>query len=425
MTGRVHIVGAGLAGLACAVRLTAAGLSVTLHEGAGHAGGRCRSYRDPVLGREIDNGNHLILSGNRSMLAYLAECGASDEIVGPADPVFPFVDITTGERWTIRPNKGRLPWWLYMPSRRAPDGGAFAHLAGLLRLRGAARDATVGSLLDGDPLYARFWRPLAVAILNTRAEEASAALLWRAIEESLAMGGAASRPLFARQNLGRTFVDPALASLQRLGAEIRFNNRLRAIDRKDDGALQLQFGDTVLSLGKGDWLVLATPPDITARFLPEVSALPKSWKHNPILNAHFAVGEPIALPAGQSLAGVTGGQWIEWIFRHGETLSVTISAAHAQAMESAETAAGAIWREVCAVLKYGDREMPAYRIVKEQRATIAQTPDQVNRRPAPTAAGGNILLAGDWTDTGLPCTIEGAIRSGHKAAALILAPNRQ
>ena len=67
--GRVHVVGAGIAGLACAVRLSLKGRDVTLYEAAGHAGGRCRSYHDKVLGRVIDNGNHLILSGNRSMLA--------------------------------------------------------------------------------------------------------------------------------------------------------------------------------------------------------------------------------------------------------------------------------------------------------------------------------------------------------------------
>lgn len=421
MTGRVHIVGAGLAGLACAVRLASDGRAVTLHEAAGHAGGRCRSYRDPILGREINNGNHLILSGNRSMLAYLAECGASDEIVGPAEAVFPFADVATGERWAIRPNSGPLPWWLGASSRRAPDGGAFAHLTGLMRLRGARPDDSVAALLAGNPLYSRFWRPLTVAILNTPAEEASATLLWHAMEESLALGASACRPLFARHNLGRTFVEPALAKLQQSGAEIRYNDRLRSITRKDDGAALLQIGAAELTLGSDDWLVLATTPEVTARLLPDVPTLSKPWKQNPILNAHFAIGEAVELPGGQPFLGVTGGEWTEWIFRHGEVISVTLSAALAQATESAETAAAATWREVQAVLGMKDRDMPTYRIVKEQRATIAQTPEQAGRRPAPTAVGGNILLAGDWTDTGLPCTIEGAIRSGHNAASLILA----
>ncbi|MBE9552867.1 MAG: FAD-dependent oxidoreductase, partial [Proteobacteria bacterium] len=237
MAGRVHIVGAGLAGLACAVRLATARVPVTLHEATGHGGGRCRSYHDPVLDREIDNGNHLILSGNRSMLAYLADCGAPDALWGPPCPTFPFLDLQTGQRWTIRPNGGRLPWWLAAPSRRAPGGGLRDHLGDLMRLHRAGAEDSVEGLLGGSPLYARFWRPLAISILNTPGRQASALLLWRTMEESLALGGAACRPLFPRHGLGQAFVDPALETLARLGAEVRFNERLRGVERDGDRAV--------------------------------------------------------------------------------------------------------------------------------------------------------------------------------------------
>ena len=298
MENRVHIVGAGLAGLACAVRLASAGVAVTLHEAAGHAGGRCRSYHDPVLDREIDNGNHLILSGNRSMRAYLADCGAADELGGPPRAVVPFLDLKTGERWTIRPNAGRLPWWLCAPSRRAPDGGLLAHLSGLMRLRKAGEGDTVAGVLGGNPLYARFWRPLAVSILNTPGAEASAALLRRTMEESLALGGAACRPLFPRHGLSRCFVDPALATLERLGAEIRFNARLRSIERDGARAVALSFADGERRLGGGDRVVLAVPPDAAARLLPDLPALAEPWDFHPILNAHFRLDRPVELPGG-------------------------------------------------------------------------------------------------------------------------------
>jgi squalene-associated FAD-dependent desaturase len=416
MEGRVHIVGAGLAGLACAARLARAGAAVTLHEATAHAGGRCRSYHDPVLDREIDNGNHLILSGNRSMLAYLADCGASGALWGPPRAVFPFLDLVTGERWAIRPNDGRLPWWLCARSRRAPDGGLLDHLAGFMRLRKANGDDTVEGVLGGNRLYARFWRPLAVSILNTPAGEASAALLWRTMEESLALGGAGCRPLFPRHGLGQTFVDPALETLRRLGVEVRFNERLRFVERDGDQAVALSFADGEQRLGEGDKVVLALPPDAAARVLPDLPALAEPWDFHPILNAHFQLDGAVELASGLPFLGVTGGEWVDWIFSRGEVLSVTLSAAGARAGEDAEAAAPAIWREVLTALERPDRPLPPHRIIKEQRATIAQTPQQAARRPAATAPGGNILLAGDWTDTGLPCTIEGAIRSGHRAA---------
>ncbi|MDH5410100.1 MAG: hydroxysqualene dehydroxylase HpnE [Alphaproteobacteria bacterium] len=421
MEGRTHIIGAGLAGLACAVRLAGAGQSVTLHEATAHAGGRCRSYRDPVLDCEIDNGNHLILSGNRAMLAYLAECGAADELWGPAEATFPFRDIATNEHWALRPNGGRLPWWLCAPARRAPDGGLFDHLGALTRLRGASADDTVEGILGGNPLYARLWRPLAVSILNTMADEASALLLWRTMEESLALGGAACRPLFPRQGLGQTFVDLALTTLEELGAEVRFNTRLRGIKREGYHARALKFADGDQPLDRGDSVVLALPPDAAARLLPDLPALTAPWEFHPILNAHFKLGEEIELPGGQPFLGVTGGEWVDWIFVRGDMLSVTLSAAGERTGETAEDIAPAVWREVLAALDIANLPLPPCRIVKEQRATIAQTPAQAARRQAATAPGGNILLAGDWTDTGLPCTIEGAIRSGHAAAALAAA----
>ena len=79
----VHIIGAGLAGLSAAVRLASSGIPVTVYEAANQAGGRCRSYHDPILDMTIDNGNHLLLSGNLAALSYLEKIGALDRVTGP------------------------------------------------------------------------------------------------------------------------------------------------------------------------------------------------------------------------------------------------------------------------------------------------------------------------------------------------------
>ena len=120
----VHVVGAGLAGLSAALDLVAAGVGVTVHEAGPAAGGRCRSYFDRELGCRIDNGNHLLLSGNRAAWAFLDRVGARGTMGGPAEPVFPFMDLATSERWTVRPNRGRLPWWVLSRGRRVPGARA-------------------------------------------------------------------------------------------------------------------------------------------------------------------------------------------------------------------------------------------------------------------------------------------------------------
>src|SRR5437764_14644400 len=127
--GCVHVVGAGLAGLAAAIALASEGRRVQLYEAAPHAGGRCRSYFDSELGCRIDNGNHLLLSGNHSALDYLDRIGALGTVEGPGEPVFPFVDTTSGERWTLRPNRGVVPWWVLRAKQRVPQTRVRDYLA--------------------------------------------------------------------------------------------------------------------------------------------------------------------------------------------------------------------------------------------------------------------------------------------------------
>ena len=140
MTGVVHIVGAGLAGLAAATRLAEKGRRVAVHEAARMAGGRCRSYFDQQLGLTIDNGNHLLLSCNHAALAYLHRIGAPDALDGPDDCVFDFCDLSTSERWRLRPNMGRAPWWILSRDRRVPGTKATDYLSGFKLLSAGAEN---------------------------------------------------------------------------------------------------------------------------------------------------------------------------------------------------------------------------------------------------------------------------------------------
>ena len=120
-----HIVGAGLAGLAAAVRLCDASHRVRVYEAAPQAGGRCRSFYEPALERWIDNGNHLILSANNEIFAYLDAIGARGALQGPDHAIFPFLDLKRGLKWAVKPNDGKIAWWLFDEERRVPETGPF------------------------------------------------------------------------------------------------------------------------------------------------------------------------------------------------------------------------------------------------------------------------------------------------------------
>jgi hydroxysqualene dehydroxylase len=408
-SGTAHVIGAGLAGLAAAVRLVGEGTGVRLYEAGRHAGGRCRSYLDAELGCRVDNGNHLLLAGNLRALDYLERIGALDTLEGPPDAAFPFIDAKTGQRWTLRPNRGVFPWWILSAKRRVPGTRATDYLA-VLALPRARSSATVVEALDRDEeVFRCLWEPLAVAALNTSADRASARLFWRVLAETLGRGGGACRPLVPRDGLSETFVDPALAYLRAQGAEIRFGARVRGLRFALDHVTELEFETGSVRLGRGDSLILAVPSAMAARLVP---ALTVPDAYSPIVNAHFRCAVPTDSPY---FIGMVGGA-AEWIFRKREGLSVTVSAAGKLVDQPAEELRSLLWRDAALAYRLPADPVPAARIVKERRATFLASPAQLLRRPAPTTRWKNLLLAGDYVDTGLPAAIEGAIASGFMAA---------
>lgn len=411
MTARATVIGAGLAGLSAAVRLRQAGVAVQVSDSAAQAGGRCRSYHDPQLGLTIDNGNHLVLSGNRAVTEFRAAVGAAPEaLAGPDEAAFAFADLADDARWTVRINRGRIGWWVAVPGRRVPDSRMIDYLA-LAKLAGAGPDDTIADrIATKGPVWERLLRPVLLAALNTDPGPSSARLAWAVLRETIGRGGAAMRPLVAHPTLAAAFVDPASAWLEAQGSAVRLNRRLRAIRFEGDVVAALEWSDGVQQVAPEETVVLALPAWVAADLVPGLSA-PKEMRA--IVNAHFAFP---AMPDMPPMLGLLGTK-AEWLFAFPDRISVTVSAAEHLVDQDRETLARTFWDEICRA--YGiEAPLPAWQIVKEKRATFAATPDQDRLRPGAKTRWRNLFLAGDWTQTGLPATIEGALRSGEVAAKL-------
>ncbi len=416
-SGTVHVIGAGLAGLSAAVAVAGSGREVVVHELARHAGGRCRSYFEPALGLTIDNGNHLLLSANDAALSFLRTIGSEGKLAGPGEARFAFADLASGESWTLHPNEGPIPWWIFARDRRVPGTKPLDYVS-MMRLLKPGHEESLDKIIDcSGVLYERLTRPLFLAALNTEPREASALLASAILRKTLARGGRACHPLIAAEGLGPAFIDPALSYLERNGAKLCFMHQLRRMAIADDRVQSLDFGDDRIELAPGDDVVLAVPAAVARLLVP---GLQGPGRFRAIVNAHFKVAPPDGFPRLLGVVNATA----EWLFAYPDRISATISAADRFIETPREDLAQAVWNDVAKLtgVKGG---MPPWHIVKERRATFAALPEENAKRPGAKTRLANLFLAGDWTATGLPATIEGAILSGKTAADLVLTRHRR
>lgn len=406
----VHVVGGGLSGLSAALTVSDQGKNVSLYEGSSAFGGRCRSYDDRELGCRLDNGNHLLLSGNSAAFSMIDRIGSRQRLFSPPEPMFPFHDLATGESWTLRPNNGCVPWWLFSPARRVPGTRPSDYLA-LRRFLHAGPRATVRQVMSNGPLFRRLIEPLAIASLNASSSAGSAALLGAVMRDTLARGGKACLATFPREGWSEALADPAVASLLAAGQRVASGRRISEIVVEGGRAIALREPGRLTEVKSTDCVILAVPAERAATLMP---GLATPSRHESIVNLHFKT--ELAGPVAGFL-GLIGGL-AEWLFFKPGIVSVTISAANRLADTPNQALAARVWREIQSACQV-EHPQPPYRVVREKRATFAATPEQEHERPSCRTWLPNVFLSGDWTATGLPGTIEGAIRSGRVAGEMV------
>lgn len=437
---RVAVAGGGWAGCAAAVELARGGSRVTLVESARSLGGRARGVE--VGGRMLDNGQHILLGAYEETLRLLGEVGIDPDAALLRLPVqmrYPFPEESGGmdfvaPRWPA-------PFHLLAALLRA-RGLARADKMALARFNSAAKwmgwvlynDCSVRELLERfgqtPRLNRLLWHPLCIAALNTPPERASARVFLAVLRDSLgARRRAASDMLLPRLDMGALFPQAAARYVERHGGGVRLGVKAEALVRGEDG-WQLTLNGQPETF---DAVVLATPATVSAALLaphPEAAALSEQlggFGYEPIATCYLQYDPSLRLdlPFYALLDDPAQGRWGQFAFDRGQLdakqpglLAVVVSAAGDAAGLGQDALAAAIAAQLARDLRRPELAAPQWsRVITEKRATFSCTPGL--ERPGNETALPGVLLAGDYTASDYPATLETAVRSGIAAATAI------
>lgn len=432
----VLVLGGGCAGLAAATALAECGASVRVLESRRAPGGRSRSWVDPATGDVEDNGQHLILGCYDEFLSFLRRTGALSEL--RFQERAEILLLEAGGR-VCRFARGPLPppldlLWGLLGLRGFPLRDVLAARALLRDLRRPAdgADRTVarwlGEMGQSGEARRRFWDPLVLATLNLAPSRAPRSLLVEVLRRALLGGAEASRIGFAGRGLGPLIVEPALRFLARHGGTVQTGAPVTGLEWDPAGrfsAARTRDG----SLHRAGSAVLATPHREAALLLAgradgfderRAEALAASS----IVAVHLWFDRAVSPHA---MAGLIDSP-IHWVFDRGRMggarppgyLALVTSGADEMVRWEGRRLQALALEELFRFFPLArGASLRRARVLKERRATPAFGPDQHRLRPGVRTSIPNLCLAGDWTATGLPATLEGAAASGHRAAAIL------
>lgn len=437
----VLIIGGGFAGLAAGVALAEAGWRVRLLEQKPHLGGRARSFLDAETGSVVDNGQHIFMGCYRATRRFLETIGTLDRLRFQPGLAVQFLDAD-GRLTSLRCPKLPAPWHLLAGVLGSGSFTARQKLEVMrlgLRLRsgrgadGAREARSVEEWLaargQSAGLRRNFWDLLCIAMMNEEPKLASAALFARVLRLALFHSSEDSRLGIARVGLSDCYTQAAAEFLAERGGRVDLgcNVARLAVRAGVCEGVETAEGEVI----SADAVVSAVPWFVFPRLLPE-ELLRSEPVFTDILRLHAAPIISINLwfdrPVTElEFAGMRG-TTLQWMFNKGrilgqpaDYLSLVLSGAHRHIQRDKNDLIEEAVREVRALLPEarGAKLLRAL-VLKERQATFSPRPETESARPPCRTPLRGLFLAGDWTSTGLPATIEGAVQSGYAAAGAVV-----
>ncbi|MDP4199645.1 MAG: hydroxysqualene dehydroxylase HpnE [Bacteroidota bacterium] len=422
---KIAIIGAGVSGLAAAVRLSESGFrGITLFEARREAGGRTRSFLDPKTGDTLDNGQHLLMGCYTATLDYLDRIGTS-RLIERIPLRIPFWSQTGVRSFTIdrtlAPPLNLLSAIMRTSMLTLAEKRSAANLGNALwrnKLPSDLPNLTCAELFkrfeQAASLCEKLWEPIVFATLNASTEQASAVLFTSVIREAFFSSRKASALLIPKCGLSELLIDPATALLERHGALTRLSDPVRNIEIEATG---------IRIVTDSDEQVFDRVVNCTNGLQGSNHTTGPATQYSPIVNAYFWLDRTIFNAPIQAFVGMT----LQWAFPKASMFSaqrvaLTVSAADAIVDKSNEEITSLLWSDlVRTVPSARDAQLMHAQIIREKRATPLFSPNVQMTRPLSTTDDKRFILAGDFVQNGLPATIEGAIRNGYAAADIAIA----
>ena len=428
MQKKVIVIGGGFAGLTAAAYLVENNFNVTLLEASPKLGGRAYSFVDRETNTEIDNGQHILMGCYYETIKFLSLIGASKNFYFQKRLKVDFVK----EGFKIHKLKS-FPFFYplnlifgFLNFGAISVSNRLSALRVLIKLPFySSKNFSSLSIIEwlekenqSEPIQKAFWKILAVGALNTSLEKASTKIFIDILKQIFLEGNKSATIILPKKGLSESYVANAQDYILKNGGDVRFSEQVETIIIKDNCVSKIQTSKGNYS--DFDYVISSVPAFALERILKgESSIVLPEFEYSTILNIHFWLKKNV-IP--DSFFGLIDSP-VHWVFNKGTHLNIVISDANELNNKSDDDILELVKGELKKYFLLDSELISNYKIIKEKRATFIPSKEIINKRPSQKININNLVLAGDWVNTGLPSTIESAVKSGRVAAEIISSLN--
>lgn len=419
------IIGGGIAGLTAASILSSKKNQVTLFESSPKLGGRTYSFLDKESNEIIDNGQHILMGCYAHTIDFLKLIGAENNFLYQKNLDISFISENR-KRYQLKAYTSIYPFNLLFAIHRyhilssSDKWKLISFLSKLLIVsKKSLENLSVYEWLlkenQTENLLKSFWEILCVGALNSNLQNASAKLFYDILIEIFFSGNFASTIILPKYGLSESFINPALSFIKKNGGEINLSTQVKELIIENDKIVSVR--TELNNYSEFDFVITSIPFHALVKIIPDnLINMQSEFLYSTILNIHLWVKEN---PIQDQFFGFIDSS-LHWMFNKGNHINIVISDANKYAEVSNDEMIEMTLTELEKYIGFKRELLINYKIIREKRATFIPNNDILNKRPGSKTKIKNLFLAGDWTDTGLPATIESAAKSGKLAADLVL-----